>query len=98
VVEFRLRRRVRHLKSDSQKVVLIKTPIVVNEGQRDRHHQNQKNSSCKNFMVSSVQRMNVTVLRSVSLCIVCGLESLAAHVKARPPIPTEFNLPTLSDL
>ena len=49
-------------------------------------------------MVSSVQRMNVTVLGSVSLCIVCGLESLAARVRARPPIPTEFNLPSLSDL
>jgi len=35
-------------------------------------------------MVSSVQRMNVTVLGSVSLCMLCGLESLAARESQAP--------------
>jgi len=45
-------------------------------------------------MVSSVQRMHGNYVR---ICMVCGLESLAAHARAGPAVPTEFNLPTLSD-
>ena len=45
-------------------------------------------------MVSSVQRVNGNYVR---ICMVCGLEFLEAHVRVGAPVPSEFNLPTLSD-
>ena len=74
---------------------LDKTPAIVNRGQRDRHH-SKKNEAAKISMVSCVQRVNGNYVR---ICMACGLESLAAYsVRAGSPVPTGFNLPTLSDL
>jgi len=47
-------------------------------------------------MLSSVQSVNYG--NCVRICMVCGLESLAARVRAGPPVPTDVNFPTLSDL
>ena len=43
-------------------------------------------------MISSVQRVNGNYVR---ICMLCGLESLAARVTVGP---AEFNLPTPPDL
>jgi len=92
--EFKLRRRVRHLRIDSEKAVLIKRRGYCEQRTDGETPLEEKLMLQKFHGVSSVHRMNWYYVR---ICMMCGLKSPAgprSHLRTFKPVTLPTNDPS----